>query len=89
MIGKEVFFIEENRVVAGIIIEVCESKKGKKYVAVFFDCEGNIQKRALRDSKFVNDVFGFSYEEFIEKVKEKTKEAKGELEQLKKEFEAF
>jgi len=87
MIGKEIFFIEENRVVAGIVIEVCEGKREKKYVAIFFDVEGAVQERILRDNKFSGDVFGFSFDEFIENVKKEAKAAENDLKYLKKEFE--
>ena len=87
MLGKEVFFIENGCVVVGIITEVCENKRNKKYVAMFFDEEGNTQERVLIDNKYVNDVFGFTYEEFIAKVKEKTQEVKDDLKQLRKEYE--
>jgi hypothetical protein len=87
MLGKKVYFIEENRVITGIITDVCENKKGKKYVAIFFDVEGAVQERILRDNKFSDDVFGFSFEEFIKNVEKRAKDAEDALEYLKKEFE--
>ena len=89
MIGKEVFFIEDNRVVAGIVVEVCNEKRSKKYSCIFFDYEGDVKKRILIDSKYSDDIFGFSYEEFIKKIKEKTENEKDEFKQLRREFENY
>lgn len=81
MLGKKVYFIEEYRVVEGIITEVGETIKGdKRYVAHFFTEEAELAQRILTK----ND-FGVTLCELFEKERKKIKEnSEGDYEKLKK-----
>ncbi len=84
-IGKTVYFIEEDIITAGIVIQVCKNKNGqKKYVAAFlvedkFESP-TIQQRAL----YKGDLFAFNINKLAAKVTKKAEIAKKEIKQLRK-----
>jgi len=81
MLGKKVYFIEEWRVVEGIITEAGETiKGGKRYIAHFITEEAELAQRILTE----ND-FGLTLCELFEKERKKFEEnSKSDYEKLKK-----
>ena len=81
MLGKKVYFIEEYRIVEGIITEVGETiKGGKRYIAHFFTEEAELAQRILTE----ND-FGLTLCELFEKERKKFEENPGyDYEDVKK-----